>query len=128
MLYLFHVGGSRPWLLVSLTSESFRAAREYFGRDYYVGSHLPREIPKSWTYLHEGWNTIARTPVTSAIEAAITGDNSTVSAEFHLFGRSLKKSTTKQTTSKNEDKKDQDTTRRTTLTHRDEADQSTKRR
>merc|ERR1711907_720846 len=89
--------GSRPWLLIYLSSESFRLARESFGSDYYVGRHLPREIPKSWTYIHETWNTIARTPVTAAIKSAMTGDNSTLSAEFYLFGSSLKKSTTKQT-------------------------------
>merc|ERR1711907_414600 len=27
--------GSRPWLLIYLSSQSFRLAREYFGRDYY---------------------------------------------------------------------------------------------
>ena len=105
MLYTVYAGGSRPWLLIYLASESFRLAREYFGRDYYVGSHLPREIPKSWTYLHEGWNTIARTPVTAAIESAITGDNSAVSAEFHLFGSSLKTKETKSKKKKKQKKK-----------------------
>ena len=111
MLYtVYCAGGSRPWLLIYLSSQSFRLAREYFGRDYYVGRHLPREIPKSWTYLQQAWNTIARTLVTEAIEAAVTGDNSTISADFHLFGSSLKKSTTKQTKSKkkkNQKKKNQ---------------------
>ena len=91
-------------MLIYLTPESFQLARKHFGRDFYIGSHLPREIKKSWTYLHEGWNTNARTPVTAAIEAAMTGDNSTVSAEFHLFGSSLKKSTTKETNNKKQNK------------------------
>ena len=52
---------------------------------------MPREIPKSWTYLQEGWNTHARTPVTKAIEAAVAGDNSPISAELNLFGSGVKK-------------------------------------
>ena len=85
-------GGNRPWLLVCMRPKDFQAARENFGRVRHIGYHIPREIPKSWTYLQEGWNTHARTPVTRAIEAAVAGDNSTSSAEFHLFGSCLKKS------------------------------------
>ena len=90
-----YAGGSRPWLLIHLSPKHFRDARENFGRERYVGSVMPREIPKSWTYLHEGWNTSARSPVTAAIEAAIAEDTSTVSAVFHLFGSCLKKPSTK---------------------------------
>ena len=49
---------------------------------------MPRELPKSWSYLHEGWNTSARTPVTSAIETAVSGDAKSVT--FKLFSDGLK--------------------------------------
>ena len=52
---------------------------------------MPREVLESWTYVQEGWNTSARTPVSKAIKAAVAGDNSAISATFHLFGSSLKK-------------------------------------
>merc|ERR1712048_408208 len=67
--------GTSPCLLVCLRQKDFQAVSEGFGRSHHVGSRMPREIPKSWTYLQEGWNTHARAPVTEAIEAAVAGDN-----------------------------------------------------
>ena len=94
-LYLFGqtlcTGWIRPWLLVRLCPKDFQSACKNFGRAHHIGYPMRRELSKSWTYLQEGWNTYARTPVTEAIEAAITGDDSAISAEFHLFGSCLKK-------------------------------------
>ena len=89
-LYTILSGGSQPWLLVYLHQKDFQVACENFGRAHYIGRHMPPEIPKSWTYLQEAFNTCARTPITAAVEAAITGVNTKTSAVFYLFGSSLK--------------------------------------
>ena len=86
-----HAGESRPWALIYLTAEHFSAACTYFGDAPGINRNrdIPRGIPTPWTYLQEGWDTFARTPVAGAIEAAIEGDTASTSAVFHLFrGRS----------------------------------------
>ena len=51
---------------------------------------MPRELPKSWSYLQHAWNNYARTAVASAIEAAVeAGDNKCVT--FRLFADGSKK-------------------------------------
>ena len=78
-------------LLVCLRLKEFQEASANFGRARRIGYRMPGEVLKCWTYTQEGWNTSARTPVSKAIKAAVAGDNSAISAEFHLFGSSLKK-------------------------------------
>ncbi len=75
-------------MLIRLTPEAFDRARENYGAARYIGRRMPREIQKSWTYAAEGYNTFARTPVTSAVESATGGDAESVT--FHLFGDGTK--------------------------------------
>ena len=91
-----HAGGGKPHLFVRLSSDAFNLARQKFGDTCHFGRGMPRELVKSWTYLQEGWNTCARTPVTSAIESVATGDSKSVT--FHLFGDGLPKSKKKKKT------------------------------
>ena len=72
--------------MVYLTAEHFKAACEHFGGAQGINCNIPRGIPTPWTYLQEGWDTFARTTVTSVIQAAIDGDNASTSAVFHMFG------------------------------------------
>ena len=90
-IYTTFPAASTPWLLVRLRLKEFQTASANFGRARHVGYRMPREMLKAWTYVQEGWNGHARTPVSNAIEAAVGRNNSTTTAEFHLFGSSLKK-------------------------------------
>ena len=67
--------------------------REKYGATRHVGREMPREIPKSWTYISQAWNKYARTPVTSAIENAKDGDGPE-SVTFRLYGDGSKQAAT----------------------------------
>ena len=73
------------WLFIRLTPETFERVRTNYGVARHVGREMPREIPKSWTYISHAWNKFARTPVTSTIENAKGGDEPG-SVTFHLYG------------------------------------------
>ena len=57
---------------------------------------MPREVSKSWTYTQQAWNSCARTPVASAIESTIGGDDKSVT--FCLFGDGSKSKAKKKQT------------------------------
>ena len=77
--------GGTPQLFLTLTTKAFEELRGRFGITRHVGRSMPPELQKSWSYLQHAWNNHARTPVVSAIEAAIeAGDNNFV--VFRLFG------------------------------------------
>merc|ERR1712032_541831 len=78
-------------LLVRLTADAFNQARAGFGIAHHVGRPMPRETPKSWSYIQHAWNTCARTPVASAIESIADGDQNSVT--LHLFGDGTKRKT-----------------------------------
>merc|ERR1711934_1007852 len=86
-------GGGTPHLFLTLTSKSFNQVRERFGAERHVGSSMPPELPKSWSYLQHTWNKHARTAVSSAIESITDGDENSVI--FHLFGDGKKKKSTR---------------------------------
>ena len=73
------------WLFVRLAPEAFERARESYGATCHIGREMPREIPKSWTYISQAWNGYVRTPVTKAIENAAGADNKPDSVTFHLY-------------------------------------------
>ena len=83
-----NAGGGKPQLFVILTDDAFNKVRTGFGEARHFGRSMPRELPKSWSYLQQGWNTCARTPVTRAIEMAVNGDAKSVT--FNLFSNGLK--------------------------------------
>ena len=77
-------GATGPHLFLRLTPDVFHLARDKFGAAIHIGREMPRELPKSWTYLQDAWNQFARTPLTAAIESTTTGDANSVT--FTLFG------------------------------------------
>ena len=70
---------------MSLTLAAFARARAEFGKVRHVGRKMPRDLPKSWTYMHKAWNDIMRTPVTGVIEAVAEGDDKVFTSL--LFGQ-----------------------------------------
>ena len=60
-------------MFVRLTPEVFKLARKKFAVSRTLDFEVSRDVGKSWTYIQEGWNTIARNPVATKIEKVVGG-------------------------------------------------------
>ena len=89
---MLNAGPGNLQLFIRLTPEAFESVREKYGATRHVGREMPREIPKSWTYISEAWNKFPRAAVISAVETATGGDARSVT--FYLYGDGTKQTAT----------------------------------
>ena len=89
---MLNAGPGNLQLFIRLTPEAFESVRKKYGATRHVGREMPREIPKSWTYISEAWNKFPRAAVTSAVETATGGDARSVT--FYLYGDGTKQTAT----------------------------------